>query len=47
MTTSYLELLELSKCLKKEKLFVESEKAQIQDLNKKVSSIDISMGLAF
>ncbi|XP_037082533.1 GTPase-activating protein and VPS9 domain-containing protein 1-like [Pollicipes pollicipes] len=36
MATPYMELLELSQCLRKEKLFVESEKAQIQDLNKKV-----------
>ncbi|KAF0301245.1 GTPase-activating protein and VPS9 domain-containing protein 1 [Amphibalanus amphitrite] len=36
MATPYKELLDLSQCLKREKLFVESEKAQIQDLNIKV-----------
>ena len=36
MAAPYKELLDLSQCLKREKLFVESEKAQIQDLNIKV-----------
>ena len=41
MATPYQELLDLSQCLKREKLFVESEKAQIQDLNIKVSKDEL------
>ena len=51
MTAPYQELLDLSQCLKREKLFVESEKAQIQDLNIKVRTKDAcfvkSAGTAF